>query len=53
MGFAELGQFTIDPGSVRLLPEAFSRKNLVVILDVVDQVDRHARDVNWYTASRF
>ena len=24
-----------------------------LILDVVDQVDRHARDVNWYTASRF
>ncbi len=24
-----------------------------MILDVVDQVDRHARDVNWYTASRF
>jgi len=22
-------------------------------LDVVDQVDRHARDVNWYTGSRF
>ena len=22
-------------------------------LDVVDQVDRHARDVNWYTAGRF
>jgi aspartate carbamoyltransferase catalytic subunit len=25
----------------------------VLILDVVDQVDKHARDVNWYTASRF
>ncbi len=24
-----------------------------LILDVVEQVDRHARDVNWYTASRF
>ncbi|NND69191.1 MAG: aspartate carbamoyltransferase [Halioglobus sp.] len=24
-----------------------------MILDVVDQVDRHSRDVNWYTASRF
>jgi aspartate carbamoyltransferase catalytic subunit len=24
-----------------------------LVLDVVDQVDRHARDVNWYTASRF
>jgi aspartate carbamoyltransferase catalytic subunit len=24
-----------------------------LILDVVDQVDRHARDVNWYTAGRF
>lgn len=24
-----------------------------LILDVVDQVDKHARDVNWYTASRF
>jgi aspartate carbamoyltransferase catalytic subunit len=24
-----------------------------LILDVVDQVDRHARDVNWYTGSRF
>ena len=22
-------------------------------LDVVDQVDKHARDVNWYTAGRF
>jgi aspartate carbamoyltransferase catalytic subunit len=22
-------------------------------LDVVEQVDRHARDVNWYTAGRF
>jgi aspartate carbamoyltransferase catalytic subunit len=25
----------------------------VLILDVVDQVDRHARDVNWYTERRF
>lgn len=24
-----------------------------LILDVVDQVDRHARDVNWYTERRF
>ncbi len=24
-----------------------------LILDVADQVDRHARDVNWYTAGRF
>ena len=24
-----------------------------LILDVVDQVDKHARDVNWYTAGRF
>lgn len=24
-----------------------------LILDVVDQVDKHARDVNWYTGSRF
>lgn len=24
-----------------------------LILDVVDQVDRHARDVNWYTGGRF
>jgi len=24
-----------------------------LILDVVDQVDRYARDVNWYTGSRF
>jgi len=24
-----------------------------LILDVVDQVDTHARDVNWYTAGRF
>jgi aspartate carbamoyltransferase catalytic subunit len=24
-----------------------------LILDVVDQVDRYARDVNWYTAGRF
>ena len=24
-----------------------------LILDVVDQVDQHARDVNWYTARRF
>ena len=24
-----------------------------LILDVTDQVDRHARDVNWYTAGRF
>jgi aspartate carbamoyltransferase catalytic subunit len=24
-----------------------------LILDVVDQVDAHARDVNWYTAGRF
>ncbi|MFK7976321.1 MAG: aspartate carbamoyltransferase [Halioglobus sp.] len=24
-----------------------------LVLDVVDQVDKHARDVNWYTASRF
>lgn len=24
-----------------------------LILDVVDQVDQHSRDVNWYTASRF
>jgi len=24
-----------------------------LILDVVEQVDRHARDVNWYTAGRF
>ena len=24
-----------------------------LILDVVDQVDQHARDVNWYTAGRF
>ena len=24
-----------------------------LILDVVDQVDEHARDVNWYTAGRF
>jgi aspartate carbamoyltransferase catalytic subunit len=24
-----------------------------MILDVVDQVDKHARDVNWYTQSRF
>lgn len=24
-----------------------------LILNVADQVDRHARDVNWYTASRF
>ena len=24
-----------------------------LVLDVVDQVDRHARDVNWYTARRF
>jgi aspartate carbamoyltransferase catalytic subunit len=24
-----------------------------LILDVVDQVDEHARDVNWYTARRF
>jgi aspartate carbamoyltransferase catalytic subunit len=24
-----------------------------LILDVVDQVDRHSRDVNWYTAGRF
>ena len=24
-----------------------------LVLDVVDQVDRHARDVNWYTAGRF
>ncbi|MEH6558747.1 MAG: aspartate carbamoyltransferase [Oceanicoccus sp.] len=25
----------------------------VLILDVVDQVDKYARDVNWYTGSRF
>ncbi len=25
----------------------------VMVLDVVDQVDREARDVNWYTGSRF
>jgi aspartate carbamoyltransferase catalytic subunit len=24
-----------------------------LILDVAEQVDRHARDVNWYTAGRF
>ena len=24
-----------------------------LVLDVVDQVDKHARDVNWYTESRF
>lgn len=24
-----------------------------LVLDVVDQVDQHARDVNWYTAGRF
>jgi aspartate carbamoyltransferase catalytic subunit len=24
-----------------------------LVLDVVDQVDKHARDVNWYTAGRF
>jgi aspartate carbamoyltransferase catalytic subunit len=24
-----------------------------LVLDVVEQVDRHARDVNWYTAGRF
>ncbi|MFV0278410.1 MAG: aspartate carbamoyltransferase [Parahaliea sp.] len=24
-----------------------------LVLDVVDQVDHHARDVNWYTAGRF
>ncbi|MFV8817857.1 aspartate carbamoyltransferase [Haliea sp. E17] len=24
-----------------------------LVLDVADQVDRHARDVNWYTAGRF
>lgn len=24
-----------------------------LVLDVVDQVDRHAREVNWYTARRF
>ena len=24
-----------------------------LILDVVDQVDSHARDVNWYTERRF
>ena len=24
-----------------------------LVLDVVEQVDRHARDVNWYTARRF
>ena len=24
-----------------------------LILDVADQVDRHARDVNWYTERRF
>ena len=24
-----------------------------LVLDVVDQVDSHARDVNWYTAGRF
>lgn len=24
-----------------------------LVLDVVDQVERHARDVNWYTAGRF
>jgi len=24
-----------------------------LILDVVEQVDEHARDVNWYTAGRF
>lgn len=24
-----------------------------LILDVVDEVDKHARDVNWYTGSRF
>lgn len=24
-----------------------------LVLDVVDQVDRHARDVNWYTGGRF
>jgi hypothetical protein len=23
------------------------------VLDVVEQVDKHARDVNWYTAGRF
>jgi aspartate carbamoyltransferase catalytic subunit len=25
----------------------------VLILDVVDQVDKHSREVNWYTGSRF
>jgi aspartate carbamoyltransferase catalytic subunit len=25
----------------------------VLILDVVDQVDSHARDVNWYIERRF
>ena len=24
-----------------------------LILDVVEQVDTHARDVNWYTGGRF
>ena len=24
-----------------------------LVLDVVDQVDDYARDVNWYTAGRF
>ena len=24
-----------------------------MVLDVVEQVDKHSRDVNWYTAGRF
>lgn len=40
MTFAELGHFTIDDGSVRLLGESFCRKNRVVVLDLVDPKSR-------------
>ena len=35
------------------LAEEGSDRMKPLILDVVDQVDRHARDVNWYTERRF
>ena len=42
---AELSNFQADAD--RLSGEVLK------ILDVVEQVDDHARDVNWYTAGRF
>lgn len=41
-GFAELSQYPLDRGSMRLLPEPFCRRHFVVVLGKVDPAARHA-----------